>query len=69
MNENEANASGSANAGFVYLNTGVTGSLFINCAILGNKSTGRYGVYRPTGTTRFVNCTLVGNQAVKLKAE
>ena len=60
---NEANSSGAASAGFVYLNSGVTSSLFVNCAISGNKSTGRYGVYRPTGSTRFVNCTLVGNQA------
>ena len=51
-----------ANAGFVHLNSGVTSSLFVNCAILGNRAAGQ-NVYRPNGPTRFVNCTLVGNQA------
>ena len=31
--------------------------------IVGNKSTGRHGVYKPKGTTRFVNCSIVGNQS------
>ena len=59
---NEANAA-SAEGGFAYFNTGSTGSTFVNCVIVGNKSTGRHGVYKPKGTTRFVNCSIVGNQS------
>ena len=60
---NEANATASAQGGFAYFNTGSTGSTFVNCVISGNKATGRYGVYKPTGPTRFVNCSIVGNQS------
>ena len=60
---NEANSSSSSDGGFIYLNTGSTGSLFINCVFSGNKSLGRSGVYRSSGTSRFVNCTFSGNQA------
>ncbi|MFP6854854.1 MAG: hypothetical protein VB980_03660, partial [Opitutales bacterium] len=58
---NESNSSGSSSGGFAYFNTGSTGSTFVNCAISGNKSLGRNGVYKPTGATRFVNCSIVGN--------
>ena len=61
---NEANSSSSSTAGFMYLNSGVTGSTFVNCVFSGNKSLGRYGVYRPSGLSRFVNCSFSGNQAV-----
>ncbi|MDA8775855.1 right-handed parallel beta-helix repeat-containing protein, partial [Opitutales bacterium] len=61
---NEANSSGSSSAGFIYLNSGVTSSLFVNCVFSGNKSHGRNGVYRPNGMSRFVNCTFSGNQAL-----
>ena len=61
---NEANSSVSSSAGFIYLNTGVTSSLFVNCVFSGNRSFGRNGVYRPHGMSRFVNCTFSGNQAV-----
>jgi uncharacterized protein YjbI with pentapeptide repeats len=63
---NEANSSGSSSGGFAYFNTGSTGSTFVNCAISGNKSLGRNGVYKPTGATRFVNCSITGNEAVDL---
>ena len=64
---NEANASvlasASANGGFIYLNSGVTSSLFVNTVFSGNKSNYRSGVLRANGTSRFVNCTLSGNEA------
>ena len=60
---NEANSSSSSSAGFIYLNSGVTNSIFVNSVFSGNKSLGRYGVYRPTGSSRFVNCSIVGNEA------
>ena len=60
---NEANSSSSSSAGFIYLNSGVTSSTFVNSVFSGNKSLGRYGVYRPTGSSRFVNCSIVGNEA------
>gem|GEM_PF-165992 len=60
---NEANSSSSSSAGFIYLNSDVTSSTFVNSVFSGNKSLGRYGVYRPNGPSRFVNCSIVGNQA------
>ena len=41
----------------------MTSSTFVNSVFSGNKSIGRYGVYRPNGPSRFVNCSIVGNEA------
>jgi predicted outer membrane repeat protein len=60
---NEANATASAKGGFAFFNTGSLGSKFINCVIVGNKSSYRYGVFRPTGATHFINCAIVNNEA------
>ena len=60
---NEANVTADSKAGFIYLNSGTTSSIFVNSIFLGNKSLGRFGVLRPNGLSRFVNCTIVGNQA------
>jgi hypothetical protein len=60
---NEANATASAQGGFAFFNTGSLGSKFINCVIVGNKSSSRNGVFRPTGATHFINCTIVNNEA------
>jgi predicted outer membrane repeat protein len=60
---NEANSTSSSSAGFIYLNSGVTSSTFMNSVFSGNKSLGRHGVYRSNGPSRFVNCSIVGNEA------